>query len=105
MSKFTFEPLAVPDLIVIKPTARGDWRGFFTETFHADSLVAAGITNPIAQDDHSRLTVDYPSPARRPAYSVLANRKFALEQLNSMRPWEDALDDCLLRYREELFRG
>jgi dTDP-4-dehydrorhamnose reductase len=50
-------------------------------------------------------TVDYPTPARRPAYSVLADRKFELEQLNSMRPWEGALDDCLLRYREVLFRG
>jgi dTDP-4-dehydrorhamnose reductase len=47
-------------------------------------------------------TVDYPTPARRPAYSVLADHKFDLEQLNGMRPWEDALDDLLLRYREEL---
>jgi dTDP-4-dehydrorhamnose reductase len=50
-------------------------------------------------------TVDYPTPARRPAYSVLANRKFELEGLNSMRPWEDALDDCLLRYHEVLSHG
>jgi len=50
-------------------------------------------------------TEDYPTPARRPAYSVLANRKFDLEQLNGMRPWEDALDDCLLRYHEVLFHG
>jgi dTDP-4-dehydrorhamnose reductase len=47
-------------------------------------------------------TVDYPTPARRPAYSVLADRKFDLEQLNGMRPWEDALDNFLLRYREVL---
>jgi dTDP-4-dehydrorhamnose reductase len=50
-------------------------------------------------------TADYPTPAHRPAYSVLADRKFDLEQLNGMRPWEDALDDCLLRYREVLFHG
>jgi dTDP-4-dehydrorhamnose reductase len=50
-------------------------------------------------------TVDYPTPARRPAYSVLADRKFDLEQLNGMRPWENALDDCLLRYREVLFHA
>jgi dTDP-4-dehydrorhamnose reductase len=50
-------------------------------------------------------TTDYPTPARRPAYSVLANRKFELEGLNSMRPWEDALDDCLLRYHEVLSHG
>jgi dTDP-4-dehydrorhamnose reductase len=47
-------------------------------------------------------TVDYPTPARRPALSVLADRKFDLEQLNGMRSWEDALDDFLLRYREVL---
>jgi dTDP-4-dehydrorhamnose reductase len=50
-------------------------------------------------------TADYPTPARRPVYSVLADRKFELEQLNGMRPWEDALDDCLLRYREVLSHG
>jgi dTDP-4-dehydrorhamnose reductase len=50
-------------------------------------------------------TTDYPTPARRPAYSVLANRKFELEGLNSMRAWEDALDDCLLRYHEVLSHG
>jgi dTDP-4-dehydrorhamnose reductase len=47
-------------------------------------------------------TADYPTSARRPAYSVLVDRQFDLEQLNGMRPWEDALDDCLQRYREEL---
>jgi dTDP-4-dehydrorhamnose reductase len=50
-------------------------------------------------------TLDYPTPARRPAYSVLADRRFDLEQLNGMRPWEDALDDCLQRYREVLSHG
>jgi dTDP-4-dehydrorhamnose reductase len=50
-------------------------------------------------------TVDHPAPARRPAYSVLADRKFDLEQLNVMRPWEDALEDCLLRYHEVLSHG
>jgi dTDP-4-dehydrorhamnose reductase len=50
-------------------------------------------------------TVDYPTPAHRPAFSVLADRKFEIEQLNSMRPWEDALDDCLLRYHEVLSHG
>ncbi|RIE15986.1 dTDP-4-dehydrorhamnose 3,5-epimerase, partial [Candidatus Cryosericum septentrionale] len=36
MTKFTFEPLAVPDLIVIKSTVHGDARGFFLETYRAD---------------------------------------------------------------------
>src|SRR5450756_1421491 len=53
MTKFTFEPLAVPDLIVIKPTVHGDARGFFLETYRADELAAAGITNTFVQDNHS----------------------------------------------------
>src|SRR5450830_1653766 len=44
MTKFTFEPLAVPDLVVIKPTVYGDARGFFLETYRADEFAAAGIT-------------------------------------------------------------
>src|SRR5664279_330740 len=53
MSRFTFEPLAVPDLIVIKPTVHGDARGFFLETYRADEFTAAGIMNPFVQDNHS----------------------------------------------------
>ena len=56
MSKFTFEPLAVPDLIVIKPTVHGDVRGFFLETYRADEFAAAGITNTFVQDNHSHST-------------------------------------------------
>jgi len=54
MTKFTFESLAVPDLIVIKPTVHGDARGFFLETYRADEFAAVGITNPFVQDNHSR---------------------------------------------------
>jgi len=46
-----------------------------------------------------------PGRRHRPVYSVLANRKFELEQPGGMRPWEDALDDCLLRYHEVLLRS
>jgi len=77
-------------------TGQASWHAFATHIVHR-----LGLNVPVIAIH----TVDYPAPARRPAYSVLANRKFELEQLNSMRPWEDALDDCLLRYREELFRG
>lgn len=36
---------------------------------------------------------------------VLADREFALEQLNEMCLCEDTLDDYLLRYREVLSDG
>ena len=77
-------------------TGQASWHAFATRIVHR-----LGLNVPVIAIH----TVDYPSPARRPAYSVLADRKFELEALNGMRPWEDALDDCLLRYREELFRG
>ncbi len=45
---------------------------------------------------------DYAAAARRPAFSVLADRNLDLDGLNVMRPWQEALDDCLSRYREDL---
>jgi len=72
---------------------QASWYVFATHIVHR-----LGLNVPVI----SIHTVDYPAPARRPAYSVLANRKFELEALNGMRPWEDALDDCLLRYHEVL---
>jgi len=74
-------------------TGSASWHAFATRIVHRLGLNVPVI--PIR-------TEDYPIPARRPVYSVLANRKFELEQLNGMRPWEDALDDCLLRYHEVL---
>jgi len=56
MSKFIFEPLAVPDLILIKPTVYGDARGFFLETYRADEFTAAGIANAFVQSNHSHST-------------------------------------------------
>jgi dTDP-4-dehydrorhamnose reductase len=77
-------------------TGQASWFAFAAHIVHR-----LGLNVPVIPIH----TVDYPAPARRPAWSVLADRKFDLEQLNSMRPWEDALDDCLLRYREELFHS
>jgi len=72
---------------------QASWHTFATRIVHR-----LGLNVPVIAIH----TVDYPAPARRPVYSVLANRKFELEQLNGMRPWEDALDDCLLWYHEVL---
>jgi dTDP-4-dehydrorhamnose reductase len=74
-------------------TGQASWHAFASRIVHRLGLAVPVV--PIR-------TADYPTPARRPAYSVLVDRKFDLEQLNGMRPWEDALDDCLLRYREVL---
>jgi dTDP-4-dehydrorhamnose reductase len=77
-------------------TGQASWYAFAAHIVHR-----LGLNVPVIPIH----TVDYLTPARRPAWSVLIDRKFDLEQLNVMRPWEAALDDCLLRYREELFHG
>jgi dTDP-4-dehydrorhamnose reductase len=39
-------------------------------------------------------TADYPTPARRPRYSVLSHRKFASAFGFEPDPWEAQLDAC-----------
>ncbi|MTB51391.1 dTDP-4-dehydrorhamnose reductase [Lewinella sp. W8] len=43
-------------------------------------------------------TAQYPTPAKRPSYSVLDTTKISAI-VGAPRPWEDALEDCLARYR------
>lgn len=50
-------------------------------------------------------SADYHAAACRPAFSVLADHNLDLEGLNVMRPWQEALEDCLSRYREELLHS
>ena len=40
-------------------------------------------------------TADFPSPARRPAYSVLSNLSWIAAGLTPLRDWQDALTDAL----------
>lgn len=74
-------------------TGRATWYEF------ASCIVrACGLNIPVVPIR----TVDYPTLARRPAFSVLADHNLDLEGLNVMRPWQEALDDCMSRYREAL---
>ena len=45
---------------------------------------------------------EYLTAARRPAFSALSDRHLELEHLNIMRPWQDALQDCMVYYKEVL---
>ncbi len=61
------------------------WHGFASKIFEL-----SGIEIPV----HPITTADYPTPAPRPAYSVLDNSR--MERLGvSMPDWEDALKRCL----------
>jgi dTDP-4-dehydrorhamnose 3,5-epimerase len=51
-----FEPLAIPDVVLIKPKVHGDARGFFLETWRADLFEGAGISSRFVQDNQSRST-------------------------------------------------
>jgi dTDP-4-dehydrorhamnose 3,5-epimerase len=44
----------LPGVLLIEPKVFGDDRGFFMETYRADILREAGITDAFVQDNHSR---------------------------------------------------
>lgn len=47
------EPLAIPDVKLVRPKRHGDARGFFSETYRADRFEAACLPTDWAQDNHS----------------------------------------------------
>ena len=50
---FTFEHLAIPEVVRVVPKFFGDARGFFEETYRQDLFREAGITVSFLQDNHS----------------------------------------------------
>ncbi|GMM91813.1 dTDP-4-dehydrorhamnose reductase [Qipengyuania sp. MTN3-11] len=67
-----------------------DWASFATEIFRQSALrggPSAQVT-PIA-------TIDYPTPARRPANSLLSHAAIMEDFGIAPRPWTDALSDIL----------
>jgi dTDP-4-dehydrorhamnose 3,5-epimerase len=51
---FEFERLEIPDVVLIKPRAFEDERGFFLETYKKEEFEEAGITGEFIQDNHSQ---------------------------------------------------
>ncbi len=47
-------------------------------------------------------TAEYPTPARRPANSILLNRRLKDNKLLLMRPWQEDLDLFVGKYQEQL---
>jgi len=54
MGKFEKIETGIKGLVVIKPTAFGDSRGFFMETYNKNDFIEMGITDEFVQDNHSK---------------------------------------------------
>jgi len=54
VGKFNLIPLEIPDLLLIEPTAFGDQRGFFMETYNRREFEKLGLKDDFVQDNHSR---------------------------------------------------
>ncbi|MFA6378777.1 MAG: dTDP-4-dehydrorhamnose 3,5-epimerase family protein, partial [Candidatus Omnitrophota bacterium] len=50
---FEFQPLEIPDLVVLRPKVFNDERGFFKEIYKFSEFFAAGIRKPFLQANHS----------------------------------------------------
>lgn len=61
--------------------------------FARELFALAGVRTPL-EPVSAR---DWPSPVRRPPYSVLENAALAACGLDRMRPWRDALAECVRR--------
>jgi len=48
-----FEPLEIPDVVLIRPRVFADARGYFLETWEQRKFAGAGIDVPFVQDNHS----------------------------------------------------
>ena len=71
-------------------TGATTWHGFATAIF--ERAAARGAPTPRLK---AITTTDYPTPARRPVNSVLATERTQAVWKVALRPWPDALDDCL----------
>ena len=49
-----FTPTRIPDVVLIEPKVFGDDRGFFMETWQAQTFSSAGLELAFVQDNHSR---------------------------------------------------
>jgi dTDP-4-dehydrorhamnose 3,5-epimerase len=48
-----FERQEIPEILLVFPTMHSDIRGFFSETFRADSFAAHGLEAAFVQDNHT----------------------------------------------------
>lgn len=73
---------------------RTSWYGFARRIFELTGRLADIRLDPIP-------TAEFPTPARRPLFSVLSNEKLARQIGVQLDPWEDALRKCLSERNEQ----
>ena len=56
MGKFSFIKTSIDGVIIVEPTAYGDSRGYFMETYQKEDFCAGGITVDFVQDNQSSST-------------------------------------------------
>ena len=56
MGKFNFIKTSIDGVIIVEPTAYGDSRGYFMETYQKEDFKAGGIDIDFVQDNQSMST-------------------------------------------------
>lgn len=56
MGKFNFIKTSIDGVVIVEPTAYGDSRGYFMETYQKEDFVKGGITVDFVQDNQSMST-------------------------------------------------
>ena len=54
VGSFSFTPLEIPDVILVRPTRHGDERGFFQEWYRSEAFAPGGIDATFVQDNLAR---------------------------------------------------
>ena len=83
-------PQAITGSGVFHMTCSGEtsWFGFANKIIEFSGLSKDTVVIPIP-------TSEYPTPAIRPEYSLLSNKKLKQVFHHEMPPWQDALQECL----------
>lgn len=79
---------AIPDLLIIEPKVFGDDRGFFMESWNADTFREAGLDLDFVQDNHSRSA----KGVLRGLHFQNPNPQGKLVRVTAGRAWDVAVD-------------